>query len=84
MRDWLDRHRSEKDPISTASMDAAVSALTTTIDRSEVRYDPRPDLKRIAIPLLDLHGEFDLYVPTDINVRGVRGRLPGRPTRTPP
>lgn len=49
--------------------------LTTPWFRHFLRYDPRPDLRQVKIPVLALNGEKDLQVSADQNLPAIEQAL---------
>lgn len=49
-------------------VDAQVEGLMTPWFRHFIRFDPRPDLRKVRVPLLALSGTLDLQVDTDQNL----------------
>lgn len=45
-------------------------------------YDPRPDLRALRVPVLELHGSKDLIGPTDLEVPALREALAQDPDAT--
>ena len=45
-------------------------------------YDPRPDLRALRVPVLELHGTKDLIGPTDLEVPALREAFAGDPDAT--
>ena len=66
-------------PIRPDQLDSAVQAGVTRMQspwyRFFVTYDPRPDLRRISVPVLALNGALDTQVPADAHLRGIEQAL---------
>jgi CubicO group peptidase (beta-lactamase class C family)/pimeloyl-ACP methyl ester carboxylesterase len=50
---------------------------TSPAFRTAMRYDPAPELKKIACPVLALYAEKDFTVPASLNVPAMRAALAG-------
>jgi len=48
---------------------------STPLMRSSLRYDPRPDLRRISVPVLDVHGAKDVVAVADQSVPEIEAAL---------
>src|SRR4051812_33633907 len=53
-------------------LEGLVTKNTRPLMRSELRHDPRPALTSLAVPLLAVNGDKDLWVPADQNVPAIR------------
>jgi pimeloyl-ACP methyl ester carboxylesterase len=75
MERWVAQQRRDGRPVAPESLVAAVRETATPLMRSTLRYDPRPDLRRLKVPILDAHGERDIIVPSGQSVPEIEGAL---------
>jgi hypothetical protein len=60
-----------------AQVAAQMRQWTSPAFRKAMNYDPGPEYKKIACPVLALYAEKDLSVPARLNVPAMRGALAG-------
>jgi fermentation-respiration switch protein FrsA (DUF1100 family) len=55
--------------------DAAIAAMVRSVNtpwfRYFLRYDPRPTLRRVRVPVLAVNGALDLQVPAEANLSAI-------------
>jgi len=57
------------------TLQGSVANVIRPLFRSELRYDPGPTLRNLRQPVLVVHGEKDLQVPTAVNVSAIEKAL---------
>lgn len=62
---------------SQAEADAGISALTSPLGFELMRFDPRPYLRKLTIPVLVVTGALDTQVPPGENLAAMREALGG-------
>jgi pimeloyl-ACP methyl ester carboxylesterase len=62
-------------------LEAQVQAVTTPYFLHFLRYDPRPTLRRIAVPMLAINGSLDTQVTATENLAAIEDALRAAPTR---
>jgi hypothetical protein len=65
-----------------AGPDAILDQLTTPWFRYFIKYDPRPNLARITVPVLALNGSLDRQVPARANLAAIASALANNPDAT--
>src|SRR5262245_25433389 len=78
IQERLEEIKAELSPIEQAlfeaqkkGMEAQVAALTTPWFRAFLTHDPRPELRKVQIPVLALIGEKDVQVPPKVNLEEI-------------
>jgi pimeloyl-ACP methyl ester carboxylesterase len=54
--------------MSSEAIEAQVQQMNSPWIRHFLRYDPRPTLERVTVPVLAINGEKDLQVPAEVNL----------------
>jgi pimeloyl-ACP methyl ester carboxylesterase len=75
MERWETEQRKGGRPVPSEDLDAAIRDAAAPWMRSKLRYDPRVDLCRVRVPILDVHGDKDVFVPTDQSVPEIEKAL---------
>ncbi len=57
------------------AIEAQVEQLSSPWMRHFLRYDPRPTLERVTVPVLAINGEKDLQVPAEVNLAEIAAAL---------
>ncbi|HEX2202816.1 MAG TPA: hypothetical protein VHG91_05950, partial [Longimicrobium sp.] len=58
-----------------AAIEAQLRTLTSPWFRHFLRYDPRPTLGRVRVPVLAINGALDLQVPARENLAAIEAAL---------
>lgn len=71
----LDEKEKKKEEYSLESFNSAIRTVMTPWFRFFLKYDPRPVLENITIPVLALNGEKDIQVSPKENLGGIETAL---------
>lgn len=63
---------------SKADADLAIAGLTSPLGIEMQRFDPRPYLRRLAVPVLVVSGALDIQIPPAVNLPAMREALSGK------